>query len=101
MSAREPIITGDATRGPDPDRGEPRSANDLSRRVDAAEEKLRPQRLGEVIGQRAVAERLAIALEAAQKRGEPLPHILFDGPPGLGNARRVGGAEIDDAERTE
>src|SRR5690606_31403821 len=28
--------------------------------------------------------RLLIALEAARKRGEPLPHILFDGPPGLG-----------------
>jgi Holliday junction DNA helicase RuvB len=40
--------------------------------------------LGEVVGQRAVAERLAIALMAARKRGEPLPHILFDGPPGLG-----------------
>ena len=48
------------------------------------DEKLRPQRLGEVIGQRAVAERLSIALEASRKRGEPLPHILFDGPPGLG-----------------
>src|SRR4029079_5343234 len=29
-------------------------------------------------------ERLAIALDASKKRGEPLPHILFDGPPGLG-----------------
>jgi Holliday junction DNA helicase RuvB len=48
------------------------------------DEKLRPQRLGEVVGQRAVAERLEIALTAARKRGEPLPHILFDGPPGLG-----------------
>ena len=38
----------------------------------------------EIVGQRAVAERLAIALLAARKRGEPLPHILFDGPPGLG-----------------
>jgi Holliday junction DNA helicase RuvB len=48
------------------------------------DEKLRPQRLSEVIGQRAVAERLEISLAAARKRGEPLPHILFDGPPGLG-----------------
>ena len=31
-----------------------------------------------------MAERLAIALAASRKRGEPLPHILFDGPPGLG-----------------
>ena len=48
------------------------------------DEKLRPQRLEEVIGQRNVAERLAIALAASRMRGEPLPHILFDGPPGLG-----------------
>ncbi len=48
------------------------------------DEKLRPQRLSDVIGQRAVAERLTISLAAAKKRGEPLPHILFDGPPGLG-----------------
>ncbi|MDX2037507.1 MAG: Holliday junction branch migration DNA helicase RuvB [Isosphaeraceae bacterium] len=54
------------------------------RPVDALDEKLRPQTLGEVIGQRKVAERLEIALAAAKKRGEPLPHILFDGPPGLG-----------------
>ena len=51
---------------------------------DPVDEKLRPQRLSEVIGQRAVAERLEISLAAARKRGEPLPHILFDGPPGLG-----------------
>jgi Holliday junction DNA helicase RuvB len=51
---------------------------------DPVDEKLRPQRLAEVVGQRNVAERLAIALEASRRRGEPLPHILFDGPPGLG-----------------
>ena len=54
------------------------------RAADPVDEKLRPQRLSEVIGQRAVAERLEISLAAARKRGEPLPHILFDGPPGLG-----------------
>lgn len=45
---------------------------------------LRPQRMREMVGQRAVFERLAIAVDAAQKRGETLGHILFDGPPGLG-----------------
>src|SRR5262249_6816302 len=45
---------------------------------------LRPRRLAEVIGQRAVVARLAIALNAARKLKEPLSHILFDGPPGLG-----------------
>jgi Holliday junction DNA helicase RuvB len=45
---------------------------------------LRPRRLREVIGQRAVVERLSIVLKACKKLKEPLPHILFDGPPGLG-----------------
>ena len=45
---------------------------------------LRPARMSEMIGQRAVAERLAIAVDAATKRGEALGHLLLDGPPGLG-----------------
>ena len=45
---------------------------------------LRPQRMNEMIGQRAVHERLSIAIDAARKRGESLGHILLDGPPGLG-----------------
>lgn len=45
---------------------------------------LRPQRMGEMVGQREVYARLQIAIDAAMKRKEPLGHILFDGPPGLG-----------------
>ena len=45
---------------------------------------LRPQRMRDMVGQREVYARLEIAVDAAQKRGEPLGHILFDGPPGLG-----------------
>jgi Holliday junction DNA helicase RuvB len=45
---------------------------------------LRPRTLGEVIGQRDLKEKLAIAVQAAKHRGEPLEHILFHGPPGLG-----------------
>lgn len=45
---------------------------------------LRPKRMAEMVGQRDVIERLQIAIGAAQKRDEPLGHILFDGPPGLG-----------------
>ncbi|HVJ83850.1 MAG TPA: Holliday junction branch migration DNA helicase RuvB [Planctomycetia bacterium] len=48
------------------------------------DEALRPKRLTEVIGQRSVVERLQIVVDAARKRGEGLPHILFDGPPGVG-----------------
>jgi holliday junction DNA helicase RuvB len=45
---------------------------------------LRPERLSEYIGQAEIIETLKIAIEAAKKRGEPLEHILFHGPPGLG-----------------
>jgi Holliday junction DNA helicase RuvB len=45
---------------------------------------LRPRWLKEVVGQKAVVQRLGIALNAAKKLNEPLSHILFDGPPGLG-----------------
>ncbi|MBQ2683299.1 MAG: Holliday junction branch migration DNA helicase RuvB [Thermoguttaceae bacterium] len=45
---------------------------------------LRPKRMSEMIGQRDVYERIMIAIQAARKRNEPLGHILFDGPPGLG-----------------
>jgi len=45
---------------------------------------LRPKRMREMVGQREVYARIEIAVDAASKRGEPLGHILFDGPPGLG-----------------
>jgi len=45
---------------------------------------LRPKRLDEYIGQTKVVETLKIAIEAALKRKEPLDHILFHAPPGLG-----------------
>src|SRR6516164_1358145 len=56
-------------------------SNDDQKQRDAA---LRPRSLKEVIGQRAVVQRLGIVLNAAKKLKEPLAHILFDGPPGLG-----------------
>jgi Holliday junction DNA helicase RuvB len=48
------------------------------------EAQIRPLRLGEFIGQTAVKESLTIAIEAAKARGEPIDHLLFSGPPGLG-----------------
>jgi Holliday junction DNA helicase RuvB len=45
---------------------------------------IRPARLDEFVGQVQVKETLKIAIEAAKKRGEPLDHLLFSGPPGLG-----------------
>lgn len=48
------------------------------------ENSLRPQTLEEYIGQNKVKENMKIYIEAAKKRGEPLDHCLFYGPPGLG-----------------
>jgi Holliday junction DNA helicase RuvB len=45
---------------------------------------LRPQRLGEFIGQQKVKDALRIYIDAALARREPLDHTLFFGPPGLG-----------------
>jgi holliday junction DNA helicase RuvB len=63
---REPILSAGPDRDDEFDRG------------------LRPQRIKDMVGQRDVIERLNIVVDAARKRGEPLGHILFDGPPGLG-----------------
>ncbi len=45
---------------------------------------LRPRTLAELIGQERVKENLAILIAAARQRGDPLDHVLFYGPPGLG-----------------
>ena len=50
----------------------------------ALETSLRPQRLADFVGQRALKAQLSLVLQAAQRRGEPVDHILFYGPPGLG-----------------
>lgn len=50
-------------------------------RVDYA---LRPNSLAELIGQERIKENLGILVAAARQRGEPLDHVLFYGPPGLG-----------------
>jgi Holliday junction DNA helicase RuvB len=48
------------------------------------EERIRPQRLAEYIGQKDLKEVLAIAIQAAKARNESLDHLLLYGPPGLG-----------------
>jgi Holliday junction DNA helicase RuvB len=50
-------------------------------RIDLA---LRPRTLADLIGQERVKENVAILIAAARQRGDPLDHVLFYGPPGLG-----------------
>jgi Holliday junction DNA helicase RuvB len=45
---------------------------------------LRPPSLEDFVNQKQVTEQLALFIEAAKKRGEPLDHVLLAGPPGLG-----------------
>ena len=51
---------------------------------------LRPKRLADYIGQPAVKDNLEIFIEAAKRRNEPLDHVLFYGPPGLGKTTLAG-----------
>jgi len=45
---------------------------------------LRPGSLREFTGQKSIKEKLSVSIQAAKERGEPLDHVLFSGPPGLG-----------------
>ncbi len=51
---------------------------------DRLDQTLRPQHLADLIGQENVKENLGILIAAARQRNEPLDHVLFYGPPGLG-----------------
>lgn len=80
--AREPILqpddVEDAPTIGDDDRVRRHQVNEEDDRA------LRPQSMSEMVGQRAVYERISIAVDASIKRSETLGHILLDGPPGLG-----------------
>ena len=52
--------------------------------TDKGDRALRPRGFDEYVGQKAVLDNLQVFLSAAKKRGEPLDHMLFSGPPGLG-----------------
>ena len=57
---------------------------------DAQEGSLRPKTLREYIGQEKAKDNLSVFIQAAQKRGEALDHVLLHGPPGLGKTTLAG-----------
>ena len=81
--ARQRIINGDDDE-PNKDAHRAKPAIEFRPDDEKHDEELRPQKLDDVVGQRKAVERLRIMLDAAKKRNEPLGHLLFDGPPGLG-----------------
>ena len=68
-------------RTPGVERLQAASAIDRDEELDRS---LRPRRLEDFVGQPQVKEQLAVFIEAARGRGEPLDHVLLAGPPGLG-----------------
>ena len=86
---RDPVL-----RGPEPGDGPPGPPDPVRPGAEPADgfdaddarldDRLRPLSLDDVVGQTKVVDRLRIVLEAARRRGDPLSHLLLDGPPGIG-----------------
>ena len=66
------------------DRAERAVTSELTSEDLEVDRTLRPQKLDDYCGQEHIKQSLRILIEAAQSRGEPLDHVIFSGPPGLG-----------------
>lgn len=71
--------------------------SDTEQRSDVQENVLRPKTFREYIGQQSLKNNLEVFLEAAKQREEPVEHMLFYGPPGLGKTTlaHIIAAEMD------
>lgn len=61
-----------------------RPSDELNKRNATFDNRLRPGRFSDFVGQQKIRDRLELAVRAAKDRGETLDHVLFSGPPGLG-----------------
>lgn len=57
---------------------------------DLTEKSIRPKRFEDYVGQTNVTDNLKVYIQASKMRGEPLDHVLFYGPPGLGKTTLAG-----------
>jgi holliday junction DNA helicase RuvB len=85
MSPRKEVVAA----GEDSGEGRP-VAPAASAPEQELEKSLRPRRLAEFVGQHTLKEHLGIVLEAARRRDQPVDHLLFGGPPGLGKTTLAG-----------
>ena len=90
MSRRE-VVAVPAGPPPGAVEGPARAVDPAPDAGDLADEvRLRPRRLEEFLGQDQLTEHLHIVLEAARRREQPVDHLLFAGPPGLGKTSLAG-----------
>jgi holliday junction DNA helicase RuvB len=88
MTARREVIASAGETVDDPvERVIDPSADAPERTLEAG---IRPRQLADFVGQAALREHLAIVLEAARRRDQPVDHLLFAGPPGLGKTTLAG-----------